>query len=83
MAVVGVPDAQYGEALLGVIVLDDPGAGEPTPAELIAFCRDQLGGFKIPRQYRFVPELPRTSLGKVRKYELATNFAVDTGKSGC
>jgi len=80
VAVVGVPDAQYGEALLGVIVLDDPRAGEPTPAELIAFCRAQLGGFKIPRQYRFVSELPRTSLGKVRKLDLATNFAVaDTG----
>ena len=74
VAVIGVPDGQYGEALLGVIVLDDAGPGEPTPGELIAFCRTQLGGFKIPRQYRFVPELPRTSLGKVRKHELATTL---------
>lgn len=74
VAVVGVPDAQYGEALLGVIVLEDAAAGEPTAGELIAFCRTQLGGFKIPRQYRFVTELPRTSLGKVRKHELATTI---------
>lgn len=72
VAVIGVPDGQYGEALLGVIVLDDAGPGGPTPGELIAFCRTKLGGFKIPRQYRFLPELPRTSLGKVRKHELST-----------
>jgi long-chain acyl-CoA synthetase len=71
VAVVGVPDAQYGEALLGVIVLDDAQAGEPGHEELIAFCRTRLGGFKIPRRYRFVAELPRTSMGKVRKHELA------------
>jgi len=71
VAVIGVPDTHYGEALLGIVVLDGAGADEPTPGELIAFCRTQLGGFKIPRQYHFVPDLPRTSLGKVRKHELA------------
>ncbi len=72
VAVVGVPDARYGEALLAVIV-PARGLDQPLSAEaLIAFCRAHLGGFKIPRRYRFVQALPRTALGKVRKHALRT-----------
>jgi long-chain acyl-CoA synthetase len=76
-AVVGVPDAVYGEALLAVLVTA-PGRTLPSPDSLIAFCRAHLGGFKIPRQYRFVAELPRTALGKVRKHELVSAHLADT-----
>ncbi len=76
-AVVGVPDARFGEALLAVLV---PTAGAPPPAPdaLIAFCRAHLGGFKIPRQYRFVEQLPRTPLGKVLKHEIAAAHVAAT-----
>ena len=67
-AVVGVPDARFGEALLAVLV--PTGDVPPAPDALIAFCRAHLGGFKIPRQYRFVAQLPRTPLGKVLKHEI-------------
>jgi long-chain acyl-CoA synthetase len=72
--VVGVPDAVYGEALLAVLVAA-PDQESPSPQDLIAFCRSHLGGFKIPRQYRFVAELPRTALGKVRKHQLVADHA--------
>jgi len=66
-AVVGIPDAKYGEALLAAIV---PGRETPDAAEIIEFCRKHLGGYKIPRKFMFVDILPRSSLGKVRKGEL-------------
>jgi long-chain acyl-CoA synthetase len=69
VAVVGVPDAQYGEALLAAVVVRE-GHAAPTPAELIAFCRGHLGGYKIPRRYVLLPALPRTPMGKVKKNEI-------------
>lgn len=69
-AVVGVPDAQYGEALLAAVVMGE-GMAAPAPAQLIDFCRAHLGGYKIPRRYIFLPALPRTPMGKVKKNEIA------------
>jgi long-chain acyl-CoA synthetase len=78
VAVVGVPDEKYGEALLAVIVPESDRAGArsalPSADALIDFCRGELGGYKIPRQFMFVEQLPRTPLGKVRKYELVTKY---------
>lgn len=78
VAVVGVPDAQYGEALLAAIVPAEPA---PTPEELIAFCRHQLGGYKIPRRYEFMPQLPRTAVGKVRKQLISAAYQAHTQES--
>ena len=67
-AVVGIPDETYGEALLAVIV--------PTPdtevssKTLISHCRSHIGGYKIPRRYEFVEELPKSAMNKVLKNEL-------------
>jgi long-chain acyl-CoA synthetase len=41
-----------------------------TEGEIIQFCKGRLGGFQRPRSVDFVDELPRTTLGKVRKREL-------------
>ncbi|WP_151445772.1 class I adenylate-forming enzyme family protein [Lacisediminimonas profundi] len=73
VAVVGVPDEKFGEALLAAIVLR---AGREAPPEqaLIEFCRSQLGGFKIPRRYLFVDQFPRTTMGKIRKPEIAQMY---------
>jgi long-chain acyl-CoA synthetase len=77
-AVVGVPDAQYGEALLAVLV---PGKTGPVDgSELIAFCRSHLGGYKIPRRFVFVEQLPRTPLGKIRKHELRAAYLEGGGE---
>jgi long-chain acyl-CoA synthetase len=67
-AVVGVPDEQWGEAVFAVIV---PAPGQTlTPDEVIAHCRKYIGGYKIPRRMAFVPELPKSAMGKILKNEL-------------
>jgi long-chain acyl-CoA synthetase len=67
-AVVGVPDEVFGEALLAAVV---PAPGEPpTDEELIEHCRGKIGGYKIPRRYVFLKELPKSAVNKVLKNEL-------------
>jgi acyl-CoA synthetase (AMP-forming)/AMP-acid ligase II len=63
VAVVGVPDAQWGEAVRAVVVLK-PGAQQEA-AELIERCGRALAGFKKPRGVDFVRELPKNPNGKV------------------
>jgi acyl-CoA synthetase (AMP-forming)/AMP-acid ligase II len=67
-AIVGVPDANWGENVVAVIQ-KRPGT-DVTEAELIAFCRDQLASYKKPKQVVFVDELPRNAAGKILKREL-------------
>jgi fatty-acyl-CoA synthase len=66
-AVVAVPDEKWGEVPLAVITLKD--GASVTEAELTAFCRVHLAGFKVPKKYRF-GELPKTSTGKIQKHIL-------------
>ena len=74
-AVTGVPDAVRGEAVVAYIVPEDDSL---TINELIDFCinSDMLSGYKRPRYYRFVKELPMTATGKLQHYvvkEMAAN----------
>ncbi|WP_436772629.1 class I adenylate-forming enzyme family protein [Yinghuangia sp. YIM S09857] len=71
VAVIGVPDARWGERVCAVVV-----AGDVPPAEdeLVALCRAHLAGFKIPRVIHFVDELPTTGTGKVSKPALRQRF---------
>ena len=66
-AVVGRPDAKWGEAPAGFVELREGAAA--TEAELLTFCRAHLAGYKLPKTIVFGP-LPRTSTGKVQKYVL-------------
>ena len=71
-AVIGIPDEKYGEAIMAFITTRD---GEPIDsAELIAFCRDHLAGYKVPRQFEFIPEIPRNPSGKSLKRDLREPF---------
>jgi malonyl-CoA/methylmalonyl-CoA synthetase len=67
-AVIGCPDAEWGERVAAVVVLQ-PGT-TVAAAELIEFCRARLAHYKAPRQVRFVPDLPRNAMGKVQKADL-------------
>jgi len=66
VAVVGVPDAKYGEAVCACIRLRDGMAA--TEEEIQEFCRGQIAHYKVPRYVRFVDNFPLTISGKVQKY---------------
>lgn len=67
-AVIGVPDERLGEVGLAFVV---PVAGaSPTPEELIAYCRETMANFKVPRRVEVVDALPRNATGKVQKFKL-------------
>jgi fatty-acyl-CoA synthase len=70
-AVVGLPDARWGEVPRAFVVVN-PGADtrDVTAEALIAHCRARLAGFKTPKQIVFLDALPRTPSGKVLKREL-------------
>ncbi|HEX2678149.1 MAG TPA: AMP-binding protein, partial [Polyangiales bacterium] len=68
VAVVGVPDARWGEAPHAFIVLRAGASVEPQA--LREFVRAQLAHFKCPQAFHFVGELPKTATGKVQKFVL-------------
>ena len=68
VAVVGMPDAKWGEAPHAFIVLK-PGAAA-APEELRAFTREHLAHFKCPHSFNFVADLPKTATGKIQKFVL-------------
>ncbi|MFC8435559.1 AMP-binding protein [Streptomyces sp. NPDC057253] len=71
-AVIGVPHADWGEAVTAVVELN---AGEElTEAELIAYCRPTLGGIRTPKRVVFTAELPRSANGKVLKKDVRRPF---------
>lgn len=74
-AVVGIPDQEWGERVGAAVVLR-PGSSVDAD-ELREHCRARIASFKKPEEIRFVPELPRTSLGKLRRRDLSALFAAE------
>ncbi|WP_213571329.1 AMP-binding protein [Rhodococcus sp. USK13] len=71
-AVIGVPDQDLGESLLALIV---PNADtQPEDDDLVAFMRASLAGYKVPRSFRYLPELDRNAMGKVDKRALRSRY---------
>ena len=78
-AVVGVNDRKWGETPFAFIVTRADSSPETTG--LIEFLRDHLAGYKIPRHYRSIDQLPRNASGKVLKYQLRATLAEDGTKA--
>jgi acyl-CoA synthetase (AMP-forming)/AMP-acid ligase II len=71
VAVIGVPDADMGEALHALIV---PAESDLHLEELDRFCRSSLAGFKCPRSYELVATLTRNEMGKVDKRSMRARY---------
>jgi fatty-acyl-CoA synthase len=67
-AVVARPDEKWGESPCAFVTLK-PGAGDVAAEDIVAWCRDHMAGFKVPRTVVF-GELPKTSTGKIQKFVL-------------
>jgi long-chain acyl-CoA synthetase len=72
VAVIGIPDEIYGEKVIGLATAKT--GSNPTQAELIGFCKDKIGGYKIPKEIHIVDSLPKSALGKVLKTELRSKY---------
>jgi acyl-CoA synthetase (AMP-forming)/AMP-acid ligase II len=73
VAVIGVPDDRLGEVGMAYVVRRADVAAESR--DLIAWCREQMANYKVPRVVEFVEALPVNATGKVLKYELRARAA--------
>jgi len=68
--VVGVPDPAAGHLIKAYVVLQSEARGKISEEEIIAFCRENLAHYKVPKIVEFRGELPKTDVGKVSRREL-------------
>jgi long-chain acyl-CoA synthetase len=66
-ACIGIPDKKSGEAVKLFVVKGNPSLNEE---EIIAYCKENLTAYKIPKQIEFIDELPKTNVGKVLRRQL-------------
>jgi len=71
-AVVGLPDREYGERVTAFIVAQKE--GPPDPGTLKAFLKKRLAGFKVPKEYVFVDDLPKSNAGKILKRDIRKTY---------
>jgi long-chain acyl-CoA synthetase len=76
VACIGIPNADMGEELKGLVIAADP-ANPPDPAELLAYCRERLTRYKCPRTIEVVTDLGRTTMGKINKRALRAPYWAD------
>lgn len=74
-AVIGVPHADFGEAVVAVVVPDPASKAVLDEASIIASLKQTIANFKVPKQVHVIDELPRNTMGKVQKNLLRSRFA--------
>jgi fatty-acyl-CoA synthase len=79
-AVIGVPDAKWGEAVKAVVVLKE--GKQATEEEIIRYCRDHIAHYKAPKTVDLVSELPKTGSGKIHKKTLRQRYTHGSQKMG-
>ena len=68
VAVIGIPNDEFGEEVKAVVVLRSGSTSDTAAADrLLAHCREHVAGYKVPRSIDFATELPRTGTGKIKK----------------
>jgi fatty-acyl-CoA synthase len=72
VAVIGVPSEKWGETIKALVVLAE--GRNATEAELIAWCKDKVAGYKAPTSVEFRDELARTATGKLQKFKLRAPY---------
>jgi len=71
--VIGIPDAKWGEAVKAVIS-PKADAGDIDKDSIIAWARERIAGFKVPKTVDVIPELPRNASGKILRRELRAPY---------
>ncbi len=77
-AAIGVPDARSGEAVKLFVVRRDP---ELTTERILAYCRQNLAAYKIPKHVEFRHELPKSNVGKILRRALREQESEDPNTS--
>jgi len=68
--VVGVPDPRVGQLIKAYVVLQSEARGKISEEDVVAFCREKMAHYKVPKIVEFRGELPKTDVGKVSRREL-------------
>ncbi|MCM3662956.1 long-chain fatty acid--CoA ligase [Mesobacillus subterraneus] len=77
-AVIGVPDEKWGEVVTAYVVLEEGLSLSEDDAK--AYCRQKLGGYKVPKQIYFINRMPKTHIGKIDKKQLKEDALVKKQK---
>ena len=72
VAVIGVPDEKWGEAIKAIVSLR--GGKKATEEEIINFCKQYLASYKKPKSVEFIGAIPKNAYGKVLKRELREKY---------